>query len=204
MDRQTLSDERLMTLAASGDHQAFQCLIRRCASLMLTVARRMLPNDGAAEDVFVDVTAKVWVKRSTYESGRPVKPWLLAIVANASREWLRGRGRLPTLSEAAGWDLAGPADSGPETRILGQELAASVDAALERVPPKQREVVVMRVWGGLEFRHIAEALGVVEGTVRSNMHHGLAALRRHLGEFSPSDTDSDSIKSASPQRSKET
>jgi RNA polymerase sigma factor (sigma-70 family) len=49
-----------------------------------------------------------------------------------------------------------------------------------RLPPQQRAVVVLRVWEGLPYARIAEIVGRTEATVRSHMHHGLAALRKHL------------------------
>ena len=64
--------------------------------------------------------------------------------------------------------------------LVATEAAALVSAAVTRLPPQQRAVVVLRVWEGMSYAEIAEALGRSEGTVRSHMHHALAALREYL------------------------
>ena len=60
------------------------------------------------------------------------------------------------------------------------ETATVVKQAVEKLPEKQREVLVMRTWGGLPYAEIAQALGRAEATVRSQMHQALASLRKHL------------------------
>jgi RNA polymerase sigma factor (sigma-70 family) len=72
------------------------------------------------------------------------------------------------------------ADSSPEEHALSSELAEQVSAAVTRLPPQQRAVVVLRVYQGLPYGRIAEIVGCTEGTVRSHMHHGLLALRETL------------------------
>ena len=60
--------------------------------------------------------------------------------------------------------------------------AAAINAALARLPVEQREVVVLRIWHGLGFREIGEALGIVTDTAASRWRHGIAKLRRDLTE----------------------
>lgn len=177
MDRLTLSDERLMTLTAGGDQQAFQALVRRMGSAILTVTTRMLCDDAAAEEAFVDVVAKMWMGRQTYQGDRPVRPWVMAIAANACREQLRRARRLQ-----GAWDrpITPPAPL-PDAGMADDESSALLRAALLKLPDKQRDTLVLRLWGGLDYQHIAEALNVYESTARSNMHHALAALRGLLG-----------------------
>jgi RNA polymerase sigma-70 factor, ECF subfamily len=65
-------------------------------------------------------------------------------------------------------------------KMVATETAALVANAVELLPPQQRAVVVLRVWDGLSYAEIAEIVGRSQGTVRSNMHHGLAAMRKYL------------------------
>ena len=60
--------------------------------------------------------------------------------------------------------------------------AAAINAALARLPVEQREVVVLRIWHGLGFREIGEALGIVTDTAASRWRHGIAKLKRDLRE----------------------
>jgi RNA polymerase sigma-70 factor, ECF subfamily len=187
VDRPAFSDERLMALALAGDEPAFQSLVRRLGSSILTLTTRMLGSDAAGEDVFVDVVATLWLKRHTYHSGRPVRPWALGIAANACRERLRKERRASLfLRSLHARGALGQTTIAPDHNLSGDEHAAQVGAALARLPIKQREVLVLRLWGDLAYGHIAEALGVTEGTVRSNMHHALAGMRRMLGDLQES------------------
>ena len=117
------------------------------------------------------------MKRRQYEFPRPFKAWLYAIAANKCH----AAGRLRRLAAVALEDDWAPAaDPPPEDTLVATETAALVSAAVTRLPPRQRAVVVLRIWEEMSYADIAEALGRTEATVRSNMHHGLAALRKYL------------------------
>ena len=70
--------------------------------------------------------------------------------------------------------------SDPADTAIATETASLVSAAVAQLPAQQRLVVVLRVWDGLSYAEIAEIAGRTEATVRSHMHHGLAALRKYL------------------------
>lgn len=192
MDRLTLSDERLMALSKGGDEQAFQALVRRFGSVILTLTTRVLCDRAAAEEVFVDVVSTLWLRRSTYEVGRPVRPWLLAIAANACRQ-RRRRARRPGQPRTPYDGFAGTALDSPTTegRMVAIERTTRLAGAIGALPDRQREALVLRVWGELSYFHVGEAMGVSEATARSNMHHALAALRRSLGSLGEVDADPD-------------
>ena len=71
-------------------------------------------------------------------------------------------------------------DRSPADTAIATETADLVAAAVTRLPSQQRAVVVLRIWEGLSYAEIAEVVGRTEATVRSHMHHGLAALRKSL------------------------
>lgn len=184
MDRLNLSDERLMALASVGDRLAFEALVRRVGPVMLTLAVRMLGDQHRAEEAFVDAVTNAWLGRKTYLAPRSVQPWLLGITANAVRDCRRRRNKKPFSPPA----VSDGADNHGQTLIYADapmeedELVARLNAAISKLPERQRETLVLRVWGRLRFVYIAQALDVSEETVRSNMHHATAALRRMLGD----------------------
>ena len=81
------------------------------------------------------------------------------------------------LEDAEGPVAAGPS---PADTAIATETEALVSAAVAGLPTQQRAVVALRVWEGMSYAEIAETLGRTEATVRSNMHHGLNALRKVL------------------------
>lgn len=172
-------DEWLMTQVAQGKRDQLEPLLRRHAASLLTFLRRMLGDRHDSEEIFQEVFLAVWRKRTQYQFPRPFKAWLFGIALNKCRETFRAR---PQPGSFAG-DLAEtPAVAGPSPtdEAIATETAALVAAAVTRLPPQQRTVVVLRIWDGLSYAEIAEALGRSEGTVRANMHHGLVTLREHL------------------------
>jgi RNA polymerase sigma-70 factor (ECF subfamily) len=136
----------------------------------------MVGDAHRSEELFQEVFLAVWVKRRQYQFPRPFKPWLYRIALNKCRESFRVR-ILPALAEEGD---APAEDPSPSDAAIAVETAAMVSAAVTRLPAQQRAVVVLRIWEGLAFAEIAAVVGCSEGTVRSHMHHGLAALRRIL------------------------
>jgi RNA polymerase sigma-70 factor (ECF subfamily) len=172
-------DEWLMARAAHGERDCLEALVRRHATRLLTFIARMVGDRHRAEELFQEVFLAVWVKRRQYQFPRPFKSWLYAIAANKCHAAARGR-PAPVALEAAGAWAPATAVPSPEESAVATETAALVAAAVTRLPPQQRAVVVLRVWQGMSYAEIAEAVGRTEATVRSHMHHGLAALRQYL------------------------
>jgi RNA polymerase sigma-70 factor (ECF subfamily) len=169
-------DEWLMAQVASGRREQLEPLLRRYASPLLTFIRRMVGDRHRSEELFQESFLAVWVNRKQYEFPRPFKPWLYRIALNKCRESYRVRAWLPIL-EPNFETMGGPS---PSDAAIAVETAALVSAAVTQLPPRQRAVVILRIWDGLSFAEIADVVQRSEGTVRSNMHHGLAALKKIL------------------------
>ena len=171
------SDEELMREVARGRADRLEMLVRRYGVRLMTFLSRMVGDRHRAEELFQEVFLSVWLKRHLYDPDRAFRPWLYAVAVNACRETFRHR-VLPTTALAE----ADPADGGaaPGDRICAAETAAQIGRAVTLLPEQQRTVVVLRIWEELPYARIAEIVGCAEGTVRSHMHHGLAALRHHL------------------------
>lgn len=171
-------DEWLMAQVAVGKRDHLEPLIRRYASPLLTFIQRMVGDPHKSEDIFQEVFMAVWAKRHQYQFPRPFKAWLYAIAMNQCHAQARKRPLASAVfTEDSGAPAAGPS---PADTVIATETAALVSAAVAQLPTQQRAVVALRVWNGLSYAEIAEALERTEATVRSHMHHGLAAMRRYL------------------------
>ncbi|MBY0524860.1 MAG: sigma-70 family RNA polymerase sigma factor [Gemmataceae bacterium] len=169
-------DEWLMVQVAQGKREYLETLIRRYASPLLTFIQRMIGDRHKSEDVFQEVFLAVWAKRQQYEFPRPFKAWLYAIAANKCHALGRRRSlSITPLGEEASASGTTPADT-----AIATETASLVTSAVAQLPTQQRAVVAMRVWNGMSYADIAEALDRTEATVRSHMHHGLIAMREFL------------------------
>jgi RNA polymerase sigma-70 factor (ECF subfamily) len=172
-------DESLMGQVALGRRDCLAPLVRRYAGPLLTYIRRMVGDEHRSEELFQDVFLAVWTKRTTYEPPRPFRPWLFGIATNQCRASFR-RTTAPYSDDSAVSQAESP-DPSPPDCASNDETARIVERAVAELPPQQRSVVALRVWNGLSYAEIGQSLELTEATVRSHMHHALAALRETLG-----------------------
>ena len=174
------SDEQLMGQVADGRHEPLSVLLRRYASPLLTFIRRMNGDHHQSEELFQEVFLAVWNGRRKYRFPEPFRAWLFAIAANKCRAEYRRASRTPLILDTATTAVASGREPTPPDCAVATETAALVEKAVLGLPAQQRSVVVLRIWNGFSFAEIARVLGRRESTVRSNMFHALAALRRYL------------------------
>jgi RNA polymerase sigma-70 factor (ECF subfamily) len=176
-------DEWLMAQVALGQRESLEPLVRRYAGPLVGFIRRMIRDPHLSDDLFQEVFVAVWEKRRTYQFPRPFKPWLYMIALNKCRASFRAPVR-PTRSmddEAATLPVAN--DASPADVAVATETSQVVARIVQSLPPQQRLVVTLRIWEGLSYTEIARMVGRTEATVRSNMHHGLAALREAMQPY---------------------
>ncbi|MEV0746334.1 RNA polymerase sigma factor [Streptomyces sp. NBC_00184] len=163
----------------AGDPDAFGGLFDDHAQTVFRYAVRSTGDWAGAEDVVSLTFLEAWRLRGTLrESDEELKPWLLGIATNVLRNTRRAARR----HEAALTRMpAAPAvpDFADELvgRIHDAEQLAAAQAALRRLRPKEREVFLLCVWDGLDYRDAARALGVPVGTVRSRLSRARKRLR---------------------------
>ncbi|MHC4716097.1 MAG: RNA polymerase sigma factor [Planctomycetota bacterium] len=142
------------------------------AAAMVLYARQWL-GSGRAEDVVQDVFVRLMTQRRAPGN---VKAWLFRCVRNAAFNELRSRRRRRKHHERLGAERATWFESRPDDVID----AAAVQAALAGLPAKQREVIVLRIWGGLTHREIGEVTGKPLSTVFSRYRTALARIRQRM------------------------
>lgn len=176
-------DEWLMAQVALGQREALEPLVRRYAGPLVGFIRRLVRDPHRSDELFQEVFLAIWRKRGQYQFPRPFKPWLYAIALNKCRADFRMPARPLVELEQDSPVLPASADPSPVDAAIAGETAVRIGAAVESLPTQQRLAVVMRVWEGLSYAEIAEITGRTEATVRSNMHHGLAALREAIAPY---------------------
>ena len=163
-----------VALAASGDSRAFERLYRGHVARVHGLARRMIGPD-AADDVTQDVFVRAWHKLGTFRGEAAFGTWLHRLAVNVI---LTQRTSLGTeRSRFDGGDSALETASG---RHRDPELSLDFEDAIERLPDGARQVFVLHDVAGYKHEEIAQMLGIVPGTSKSQLHHARMALRRHL------------------------
>ncbi len=168
----------LLRAAQNGSQDAIAELFARHWSQAYRAAFLVTGDGAAAEDIAQEAFLAALRALPSFDARRPLRPWLHRIVVNRAIDFSRARAlRNEVGAEAAGEAAAPPA---VDRQTLGEDVAA----ALLRLTPEQRAVVVLRYL--LEFTpgEIGETLGLPRGTVNSRLRRGLDALGDALEEGS--------------------
>jgi RNA polymerase sigma factor (sigma-70 family) len=180
------TDTRLLDRLAVGVDDGFESLVRGYQDRLFAFALALTGNGADAEEVAQDAFLRAHKALRKYEPERILElklgGWLYRITLNVVRNRVRSRRLQLVPMDTA----AEPADRrpGPEQEAERRELLAELAHAVSRLPAHQRDAVVLRHVRGLTYAEAAELLEQPEGTIRSNVHRGLAALRRQAGVLS--------------------
>jgi RNA polymerase sigma-70 factor (ECF subfamily) len=145
---------------------------------LILLARQWVPHHADAEDVVQEAFIRFW--RSRHRVSDPAA-YIYACVKHAALDWHRNRKRRCRREEASARSEAAPMFADP---LEQSERTVAVEAAMRSLPESQREVLVMRIWGGLSFPQIAAVLRITDNTARSRYRYALAKLSEQLAEES--------------------
>lgn len=180
----TAGEAELVARARRGEPEARDELARRCRRPAYLLALQLLHDPDDALDVAQDSLLRLFAHLDRLHPGRPLKPWLAAIVRNRARDVLRRRRRRPVepLESAEGTPRPEAIDRspGPELGAERRELQRRVWRALAALTPAQREILVLRDYQDLSYEEIAGVLRVPLGTVMSRLHRARKSLRERL------------------------
>lgn len=156
-------------------------LFRAYQGRVLAYARRHLGHTQDAEDAAARVFLKVHENWNRYDPERgAISTWLYAITQNEVRGVLRGRARAQETEHFADWDrLSGPGPA-PEETLLSEERVEALTAALERLPERERDILLLRFYSCLPSKEVAGRMGLSDANVRYLQSKALQKLRRLL------------------------
>jgi RNA polymerase sigma-70 factor (ECF subfamily) len=174
-----VEDRLLVWRLNRGDPTALSRVYEKYREDLLRLAVSLLNNTATAEDIVQDVFVRFAGSARVFRLTGSLKGYLATCVANAARNALKA-GRLRR-AEPVEESMALAADGdGPENGLLCSEQFCRVSQALEELPPEQREVVTLHLYGDLPFREIAGWQKASIKTVQSRYHYGLDKLRSLL------------------------
>jgi RNA polymerase sigma factor (sigma-70 family) len=175
-------EDELVERARHGDGAAFGTLVRDHQELAFRTAYLITRNAADAEDAAQAALVKAFYALPRFRRGAPLRPWLLAIVANEARNRLRSAARRDALALRAAHEAPpGDAAPSPEGALLAGEERAALLAALDGLSDADRLVLSCRYLLGLGEEETATVLSVRRGTVKSRTARALERLRTRLG-----------------------
>jgi len=182
----TPSAEELMLRVQGGDMDAYKDLVRLYQRKVHRVVGIYHRNPEDAVEVVQDTFLKVFTSRETWERRSSFSAWLYRIAINASIDRYRKaeRGRASSLEDLVESEVRESATTSPETgpieRLEASDRRRLIESAVRRLPRRQQEVVSLRYFADMQLDEIAVALGCPLGTVKSNLHKAMGALRELL------------------------
>ena len=153
----------------------FARLVDRESGPALGIARRLLRDAGEAEDLVQEAFLRTWRDLQRDKTPSALRPWFYRVLINAGRDRLRHR-------KVREREIPAPErrQEDPPTALAGREALVRVHGAIDELPMRQRECLLLRTQAALSYRDVAELLGITEGSVKG---HLVQARRTLLQRF---------------------
>ncbi len=178
-----------MLRVSEDDVPSFEALLARNRRAVLNHLYRLVHNRAIAEELAQDVFLRVYRARRSYRPGAKFATWLFRITTNVALNWRRDT-RFDS-SQVRLDDTAGTArtievvDRTPsiDQRLLEDQRAAEIRAAIESLPPKQLAAVLLHKYEGMDYAQIAEVLECSIPALKSLLFRAYETLRRRLAHL---------------------
>ena len=159
-DPATAPDEALLARYAAGDPAAARALTLRLVPRAMGYAARMLGDGAEAEDVVQEAMLRLWRAAPGWRAGEAqVSTWLYRVVTNLCTDRLRHRKRRPAAALDEAPEVADGA-RGAEAGLIEADRMAALQAALDALPDRQRQAVILRHIEGFTNPEIAEVMDI--------------------------------------------
>lgn len=168
-----LEFQNAMDLLVSGNKDGLKQIYMAYVKLIYSVVYCTVQSKEEAEDITSEFFIKLVKVAGTFKKGSPHKTWLVTIAKNMAIDAIRKNNK--TVSE-----FEEPHTNGIEEAAV---LSEDMNNAMKTLSPKEKEVVDMKLLGGLKFREIAETTGQPMGTVTWLYNEGIKKLRRCLSNY---------------------
>jgi RNA polymerase sigma-70 factor (ECF subfamily) len=187
----TDTDAELVARARAGEMTAFDSLITRHRARVHSMITTIVRNEADAWDVSQEVFLRAWRNLARFRSDSTFATWLHRIATNCALDWLRRvRVRPLFLADSPSGEPDGlraidntvATEPSPRAAAENAELRQRINAALERLSPAHRTVLLLKEVEGLKYDEIARNMNCSIGTVMSRLFHARKNMQRILSE----------------------
>jgi RNA polymerase sigma-70 factor (ECF subfamily) len=188
VDYNLLSDQLLVDRFVDGDNNSFEVLLHRHKNKIFSYIVMMVRKTQLAEDIYQDTLLKVIksLQEGKYHDNGKFISWVMRIAHNLIIDHYRKEKQLPTVSND-NYDYPilnskNLSDKNIEDSLVYEQICTDARNLLDYLPAEQREVVIMRLYGELSFKEIAEQTNVSLNTALGRMRYALLNLRKLIEE----------------------
>ena len=184
MKLQQFSDQDLVKRFIQGDQTSIEVLINRHKNKVFTYIILIVKNQSLAEDIFQDTFIKVIksLKEGKYKDNGKFVSWVIRIAHNLTIDHFRKEKQINTYSnedyEADIFNSRKLSESTIEDIMVESQIIKEVRLLIDELPEDQKQVILLRHYGGLSFREIAEQTDVSINTALGRMRYALINLRK--------------------------
>lgn len=188
MKQRVLNDQELVQAYIKGDQSAIETLINRHRSKVFTYILLTIKNQQLAEDLFQETFIKVVqsLRGGKYRDNGRFLSWVIRIAHNLIIDHFRKEKQMNAVSnddsEVDLFNSKKLSDKNIEEVIVNSQIRAELRALINELPADQREVVLLRHYGELSFKEIADQTGVSINTALGRMRYALINLRKMISE----------------------
>ncbi|HIJ54180.1 MAG TPA: sigma-70 family RNA polymerase sigma factor [Planctomycetes bacterium] len=180
-DSEKPTDAELLARFAEGDEAAFRELVNRYKNSLYAFLKQFLNHQDLVEDTFQETFLQVFTSRASFDTSRPLRPWLFTIAANKAKDALRKRQRtaattIGTMADAAEMSFDDVLNSltadetMPYEVLQKNETAARVGQVISDMPENLREILILAYFNKFSYKQMAHILSIPIGTVKSRLH----------------------------------
>ncbi len=181
-------DRQLVTRAQHGDKRAFELLVEKYQRKLARLLSRFIRDPAEVEDVTQEAFIKAYRALPAFRGDSAFYTWLYRIGINTAKNYLMAMGRRAPTSTEVEADEAEGFEEGeqlrdintPESMLLSNEIAQTVNATIESLPEELRTAIQMREIEGMSYEDIAKAMDCPIGTVRSRIFRAREAIAAQL------------------------
>jgi RNA polymerase sigma-70 factor (ECF subfamily) len=175
------TDAELFALYAAGEETAFREIVSRYKNSLYAFLRHFLNQQDLIEDVFQETFLQLFTSRDSFDTERPLRPWLFTIAANKAKDALRKQQRtatatIGTLADSQEMsfddvlDTLTSDDTMPYEELEDGEIASQVRQVIADMPESLREILILAYFNKFSYKQMAQILSIPIGTVKSRLH----------------------------------
>jgi len=176
-----VSDSKLLQQYRLGDEQAFREIVSRYKNSLYAFLRRFVSQEDVVEDVFQETFLQLYVSQDSFDTSRPLRPWLFTIAANKAKDALRKMQRqssmsMGTLADAGDIsidevvNILTSYETTPDEEVSKEETAQRVRQIIAEMPDNLRGILILAYFEQFSYKHMAQILSIPIGTVKSRLH----------------------------------
>ncbi len=175
------TDAELLASFSAGDEDAFREIVTRYKNGLYAFLKRFLNQQDLIEDVFQETFLQLYTSKDSFDTSRPLRPWLFTIAANKAKDALRKRQRTAAIpigtivesEEMSFGDVLNTLSSStavPYDELEKAETASRVRRIIADMPENLREILLLAYFNQFSYKQMAQILSIPIGTVKSRLH----------------------------------